>query len=756
MKISASELDVLRSKNQTMEYKIEIYSSTGTLIDTLTDIENFSVALSENAFVRRTFSMAVNNENQEYTFNKQAHGDNLYWYDKTLKFYAKYEGITEYYELGTFKIDDMPNDISKALDMIQISGRGLSKNVITSLFTDIKDYSAGASDTPLTIIASDLGTPLTLENLVANGDFSDGTTGWFNAVSAINNILLTNTWRTFQIGIGTLGHKSFIYAKVRDISGTATDTFIRYSDSTVFNGSGYAQNVWYEVYGIQTSQINTVLQIGATASTAIEVDGTIGVFAIDMTDLGIEDYSEAEMLELVQQGYFEGVKTFKNNIAIGDNLVDYDETITYYATINGVRTKVVSDGTYSNASANKFEADVLIDLKATFGVSEITVTSADTVGSIETSLDGSTWSTFTAGNVRYIRFTISNYDQPNFTINYTALGIVSSSAYPLDNAYDGDIDTFYLPAGTKPVLKFSFASASINTVLLDWNLTDYKQEAVSYEIGYIDSGAYTKIETVTGVAGRVEHAFASATADTIRIEMLAGYGALREITLSNVTVSEKFLDEVIEDILTGVGFSDFTNITPTHFYNDALVFHAGDSKSQAISDIADSIGWEFYFDKAGLPTFRPVYYVDPVYTIEYGKDNIFGQFRIEVSDKVYNQIIVINDNADEGISYTATDDDITSATSTVNIGIRTKNPIRTDKADTLAKAQALAQKELIKAKSERRAFMIQGTALPQLELYDTIRLIDSSRGIDSLCRIDNITWVGEKGRFTNSMRVVEL
>jgi len=602
MKISSSELDVLRSKSQTMQYKIEIYDSDDTLIDTLTDIENFAVAMAEAQFVRRTFRMAVNNKDQEYTFNKQAHGDNFYWYDKTLKFFAKYVGITEYYELGVFKIDDMPNDISKALDLIEISGRDLSKDVITSLFTDIKDYSAGATDTALTITS-------------------------------------------------------------------------------------------------------------ATAS---------------------------------------------NNIGIGDDLVDYDETITYYATINGVRTKVVSSGSYSNASANKFEADVSIDLKATFGVSAITVTSTDTVGTIETSLDGSTWSTFTAGNVRYIRFTIANYDQPNFSINYTDISIVSQTEYPIDNAYDADTDTFYLPTSTKPTMRFSFASGSVNTVLLDWNLTDYKQEAVSYEIGYVNAGTYTKIETVTNVAGRVEHAFTSATADTIRIEMLAGYGALREITLSNVTVTEKFLDEVIEDILTDVGFTDFTNITPTHFYNDALVFHAGDSKSQAISDIADSIGWEFYFDKSGLPVFRPVYYVDPVYTIEYGKDNIFGQFKIEVSDKVFNQIIVINDNAEAGISYTATDDDITSATSTVNIGIRTKIPIRTDKADTVAKAQALAQKELIKAKSERRAFMIQGTALPQLEIYDTIRLIDSTRGIDSLCRIDNITWVGEKSRFTNSMRVVEL
>lgn len=587
---------MFRGKNQIPQYKIEIYDSTNTLIEELSDLESFSVSVDENAFVKRNFSLSVNNKDGKYTFFPSAYRNNLYWYDKTLKIYAKFDGQASYYNLGTFKIDTLPNSISKAFDLISVGGRDISKNIITSRFTDIKDYSGGGTTTNKTI----------------------------------------------------------------------------------------------------------------TLSTAT------------------------------------------NHIGIGDNLVDYAESITYYAVINGVRTKVLTD-TYTGSDATRFEADILIDLKATFGVTSVTVTSTDTVGTIEKSTDGGTWSAFSAGNVRYLRFTIINYD--DFTINYTDLAIVSSADYPIKNAYDGDSDTFYLPTINKPIMTFAFASGTINTVVLDWNLTDYKQETITYEIGTIASDTYTKLETVTG-AGRIEHAFSDVTADKVRIEILTGYGALREVAISQNATTGYFLDEAIKDILTDCGFADFTNIKATHYYANDLVFHSGDEKYQALQTIADSIGWEFYFDSAGLPNFKPIYYINPVYDIEIGQDNIFG-YDIEINDNISNQVLVINNDGSEGITYTATDDDITSSTSTVYLGIRTK-VLRVDKADTQGKAESLARKELIKSKSQQRTFNLSMTALPQLEIYDTVRFIDSARGINSECRIESINYVYEKGRFTMSIKVVEL
>ena len=89
MKISSSELDKMRAKHQKPEFVIEIYDSDG-LIQELTDISYFSVSVGEAQFVRRTFSLSVVNKDQEYTFDINARDNNLYWYDKIIKIYAKW------------------------------------------------------------------------------------------------------------------------------------------------------------------------------------------------------------------------------------------------------------------------------------------------------------------------------------------------------------------------------------------------------------------------------------------------------------------------------------------------------------------------------------------------------------------------------------------------------------------------------------------------------------------------------------------
>ena len=91
MKVTASEEDLLKSKTQNPQYKIEIYDSDDDLIQELTDIESFSVEMVEDRFTRRTFSLSVNNDSKEYTFLQESKSNNLYWYDKTIKIYAKVE-----------------------------------------------------------------------------------------------------------------------------------------------------------------------------------------------------------------------------------------------------------------------------------------------------------------------------------------------------------------------------------------------------------------------------------------------------------------------------------------------------------------------------------------------------------------------------------------------------------------------------------------------------------------------------------------
>ena len=42
----------------------------------------------------------------------------------------------------------------------------------------------------------------------------------------------------------------------------------------------------------------------------MQIDGNVGVFAINMTACGVASLSDSEMLALVKQGYFDGYKYF--------------------------------------------------------------------------------------------------------------------------------------------------------------------------------------------------------------------------------------------------------------------------------------------------------------------------------------------------------------------------------------------------------------------------------------------------------------
>lgn len=202
---------------------------------------------------------------------------------------------------------------------------------------------------------------LSLVNSPENGDFSNGTTGWsptFCSQSVVLNILQL-TGDGSQPEFYTLqkpftpasGDKLFYYAKQRVTNSDCTLLYIQAveegggGDFTVDSQSNPVANTWYELYGIHTMTTTNLTRIvlrntypdAATANGKVmDVDGTAGVFAINMTALGISTYTEAQMLDLVRQGYFEGKKDVvnpnftsrgknlfdKKNIVIGERYID--------------------------------------------------------------------------------------------------------------------------------------------------------------------------------------------------------------------------------------------------------------------------------------------------------------------------------------------------------------------------------------------------------------------------------------------------
>jgi hypothetical protein len=167
---------------------------------------------------------------------------------------------------------------------------------------------------------------LVLNNEVTNGDFSDGATGWrafsSSTLTALDNILIsTGTGGQYCGAYQDIGNqnseKVFVYIKYRDVSGGSGNFILVIEGSGLdisLQNASLVQNEWYESYGIldlSSFTSNVVLRpriyYDDATGKVMEIDGNAGVFAINMTALGIEDYTEAEMLKIVQTvGYFEG------------------------------------------------------------------------------------------------------------------------------------------------------------------------------------------------------------------------------------------------------------------------------------------------------------------------------------------------------------------------------------------------------------------------------------------------------------------
>ena len=208
----------------------------------------------------------------------------------------------------------------------------------------------------------------TLVNSVENGDFSDGTTGWSEVNSSLsesNNVLSITgdgsgaSPRGRQVDTkvnASTGDLIFLYAKVRITNSESTQIYYGLDGITdeLIVQSNPTQDEWYELYGIAVANEDNEYIItfrhyyvdSATANGKVmEVDGNAGVFAINMTQLGIESYTEEQMLEICRNGYFEDVTSVKNLTleARGKNKFDLSKVkVGEYSSTTGGVTDILS------------------------------------------------------------------------------------------------------------------------------------------------------------------------------------------------------------------------------------------------------------------------------------------------------------------------------------------------------------------------------------------------------------------------------
>ena len=178
----------------------------------------------------------------------------------------------------------------------------------------------------------------TLFNMVVNGDFASGTTNWSvltGTIGAAANIYSSTgagasaSIRSQQLTSTAVleGDRIFMYARMRVTNAVADGMILGFN---VDNGSFAAPviqqiltpviNQWSDfsgsalVTGTPSANFKVFLQhfyadVGTANGSTMEVDGNFGVFAINMTDLGILDYTDQEMLDIVKSiGYFAGAR----------------------------------------------------------------------------------------------------------------------------------------------------------------------------------------------------------------------------------------------------------------------------------------------------------------------------------------------------------------------------------------------------------------------------------------------------------------
>lgn len=220
----------------------------------------------------------------------------------------------------------------------------LDQDLNTPTFTTISEF-ARAIDVPTTVknghISDNNGNALefsglTLVNSVINGDFSDGITGWdsgnvtgFTQIGGVAEFTATaangNIYKEVSPSGNYASKKVFFSAKV------ATSASV--IKLVLSDGVGQTEIICpasptlTDVYGIRTvSASSTLLAIflldprtsGWTKTFADEFT------VVNMTALGIESYTEAQMLALVQSGYIDGMQSIENLVvdSVGKNLVD--------------------------------------------------------------------------------------------------------------------------------------------------------------------------------------------------------------------------------------------------------------------------------------------------------------------------------------------------------------------------------------------------------------------------------------------------
>lgn len=386
------------------------------------------------------------------------------------------------------------------------------------------------------------------------------------------------------------------------------------------------------------------------------------------------------------------------------------------ATVLGITSQVSPTAESGDPRAGTYSIDYSIgglsglrltfyeDLLAQETLQSFTVTSGGTIESKQVSTDGQAWVDFSAGiSGRYLKVVISKAAGP-ITAGLT---IATGAAAPAANVTTDDEDSWRpRPSDLDRELTLAFAiPAAVNVLYLRCGVSDLDREtAYRADVETYSGGTWTtQVTDQLLVAGMNEVVLPDATVNAVRVVFRGGnapvsvrYAKPMQIT-SAVTI-----DQVVKAILAVGGEADFSRIQATRqtVPGNALTLEAGSEMLGAMTDLAESIGWEFFYDEQDRPVLRPRNWADPAGEME-DFDAALNWAPTYSDAEVYNQVLCLYEAGDNRLWSTAKNDSGASATSTVNIGTRTSPVLRNPLADTQEKLDQWAQEQL--ARHSRQA-----------------------------------------------------
>lgn len=510
-----------------------------------------------------------------------------------------------------------------------------------------------------------------------------------------------------------------------------------YAGQTLF--SGYVDTVhaevgaegWVEVTARDKARLFKRARFAGdvTYEDAATVDATRSYTATASSEMAVGD-------EIQAQGRFYGRKLEATVFGITEEVTPTSET--------GDPT----DGDY----AVDYTADGLTGLKLTFGVDlfgqdtiqSITTTTSGSVESLQISTDGQSFVTFANGATgRYLRWVITQAAGP------ITVGVVIKTAVarPASNVTTDNAAAWQPRApDLERSLTLSFSSAQVNGLRLRTGISDLDRDvAYRIKVEALVSGTWTEvIADGLVLAGLNDLAFTTQTATGLRITFKRANGqvAVRyaEVVYVSSTVT---LDQIIKNILTTEGESDFSQIQAIRRLppDKAVTFEAGTEKLRAILDLAESVGWEFFYDSQDRPVFRPRRWSDPM-----ADDLLTYETLLEWQPRyddaqVYNVVLAMHESGLKALTAKAVNDNGASATSTVHLGTLTSPILRNPWADTQQKLDLWAQEKLAEfsrlALSGSATVPWDETSIPEPGQY--VRIIEPTTGTDETLVVDTVT-----------------